>query len=75
MPAERVGASGVADVLPALPEQQLHLPVQQSDLPERIRIRSFTTDLMMLSWTHWDCLICCSGEVTDTNTLTLTKSS
>jgi hypothetical protein len=36
---------------------------------------SFTTDLMELTWTHWDCVIYCSGEVTDTSALKLTKRS
>jgi len=36
---------------------------------------AFTTDLMELTWTHWDCLIYCSGEVTETNQLKLRKRS
>ena len=33
----------------------------------------FTTDLMSLTWTHRDCIIYCSGEVTETNALKMTK--
>ena len=36
---------------------------------------SFTTDLMMLSWSHYDCIIYCSGEVTEANALKMTKKS
>lgn len=35
----------------------------------------FTTDLMSLTWTHRDCIIYCSGEVTETNALKMTKRS
>lgn len=30
---------------------------------------SFTTDLMMGTWNHWECLIYCFGETTGTNQL------
>jgi hypothetical protein len=36
---------------------------------------AFTSDLMGLTWTHWDCVIYCSGEVTDTDQLKLRKRS
>ncbi len=32
---------------------------------------AFTTDQMMLTWVHWECLIYCFGEFTETNTLAL----
>ena len=32
---------------------------------------AFTQDQMMLTWVHWECLIYCFGEFTETNTLTL----
>ncbi|MBW7934396.1 MAG: hypothetical protein H3C62_12490 [Gemmatimonadaceae bacterium] len=34
---------------------------------------SFTTDLMMGTWNHWECLIYCFGEYTETNQLKLTR--
>ncbi len=34
---------------------------------------SFTTDLMMGTWTHWECIIYCTGEYTDTNQLKLIR--
>ncbi len=34
---------------------------------------SFTTDLMQGTWTHWECLIYCFGEFTDTNQLKLVR--
>jgi hypothetical protein len=43
--------------------------------PNGYAFGSLTTDLMMLTWTHWDCLIYCSGEVTDTNALKMTKKT
>lgn len=36
---------------------------------------SFTTDLMELTWVHWECIIYCSGERTDTNQLKLRRRS
>lgn len=36
---------------------------------------SFTTDLMEVTWSHWECIIYCSGEYTATNELKLTKRS
>lgn len=35
----------------------------------------FTSNLMSLTWTRRDCIIYCSGEVTETNALKLTKRS
>jgi hypothetical protein len=43
--------------------------------PNGYAFGSFTTDIMALTWTHYDCVIYCSGEVTDTNQLKLTKKS
>jgi len=43
--------------------------------PNGYAFGSFTTDLMELTWTHWDCVIYCSGEVTDTSQLKMTKRS
>jgi hypothetical protein len=43
--------------------------------PNGYAFGSFTTDLMQLTWTHWDCVIYCSGEVTDSNQLKLTKKT
>jgi len=34
---------------------------------------SFTSDLMQLTWTHWDCVIYCFGEFTQENELKLVK--
>lgn len=34
---------------------------------------SFTTDLIMSTWTHYECLIYCSGERTDINALKLSR--
>ncbi len=34
---------------------------------------SFTTDLMMGTWTHWECIIYCFGEFTETNQLKLIR--
>ncbi|MHB8839612.1 MAG: hypothetical protein ACYC7F_11780 [Gemmatimonadaceae bacterium] len=34
---------------------------------------SFTTDLMMGTWNHWECIIYCFGEYTETNQLKLMK--
>ncbi len=34
---------------------------------------SFTTDLMMLTWNHYECLIYCSGEFTLANELKLVR--
>jgi hypothetical protein len=41
--------------------------------PNGYAFGSFTTDLMQLTWTHWDCIIYCSGEVTESNQLKLRK--
>lgn len=34
---------------------------------------SITTDLMMGTWTHWECLLLCFGEFTDANALKLVR--
>ncbi len=34
---------------------------------------SFTTDLMMGTWNHWECLIYCFGEYTETNQMKLMR--
>ena len=34
---------------------------------------SFTTDLMEVTWSHWERIIYCSGEYTATNELKLNK--
>jgi hypothetical protein len=34
---------------------------------------SFTTDLMMGTWTHWECIIYCTGEYTETNQMKLMR--
>jgi hypothetical protein len=34
---------------------------------------SFTSDLIMSTWTHWECIIYCSGERTEQNELKLSR--
>jgi hypothetical protein len=41
--------------------------------PNGYAFGAFTDFTMDLTWTHWDCVIYCSGEVTETNKLQLRK--
>ena len=34
---------------------------------------NFTTDLMQLTWNHYECLIVCFGEYTDTLAFKMTR--
>ncbi|MBI2407401.1 MAG: hypothetical protein HYV19_03760 [Gemmatimonadetes bacterium] len=34
---------------------------------------SFTTDLMQGTWNHWECIVYCTGEYTETNAMKLIR--
>lgn len=79
----RTGCGGDSGYVPLVSPVFLRLCISSSELsrcsgenyPNGQAFGPFTSDLMSLTWTHRDCIAYCSGEVTETNALKMTKRS
>jgi hypothetical protein len=81
--ATRTGCGGDSGYVPLVSPVFLRLCISASELsrctgenyPNGQAFGPFTTSLISVTWTHKDCIIYCSGEVTDTNALKMVKRS
>jgi hypothetical protein len=77
------GCGGSSGWVPLVSPTFFRLCISSSELtrcsgesyPNGYAFGSFTTDRMTLTWTHRDCVIYCSGEITETNALQMSKRS
>ncbi|MDQ8165545.1 MAG: hypothetical protein P3A28_07305 [Gemmatimonadota bacterium] len=76
-----VGSCGLAGWVP-FPPQTIRLCVSSSQITgctgtnykNGQAFGPFTSNLMSLTWTHWECIVVCYGEVSATNEMKLVKS-
>ena len=81
--ATRTGCGGDSGYVPLVSPVFLRLCISSSELsrctgenyPNGQAFGPFTTDSITVTWTHKDCIIYCSGEITETNALKMTKRS